>query len=67
MSNSFCIGEPPPIECTLLHIEVQLPILLRAIKTVEGDFQFCWAISPNIGQTHKEKAYLDFLYDIYIK
>ena len=29
-----------------------------AIKTVEGDFQFCWMISPNIGQTHKENPNL---------
>ena len=21
--------------------------------TVEGDFRFCWTITPNVGQTHK--------------
>ena len=25
---------------------------------VEGDFQFCWVISPNVGQTHKENPNL---------
>ena len=43
---------------TLLPIKVQLPVLLCAVKTVEGDFRFCWTISPNVGQTHKENPNL---------
>ena len=43
-----------PNSDTMLHIEVRLPVLSCAIKTVEGDFRFCWMISPNVGQTHKE-------------
>ena len=43
---------------TLLHIEVRLPVLLCAVKTVEGDFRFCWMISPNAGQTNKENPSL---------
>ena len=42
----------------MLHIEVRLPVLLCAVKTVEGDFRFCWMISPNVGQTHKENPNL---------
>ena len=42
----------------LLRIKVQLPILLDAVKTVEGDFRFCWTISPNVGQTKKENPNL---------
>ena len=45
---------------TLLRIKVRLPVLLCAVKTVEGDFRFCWTISPNIGQTHKENPNLEF-------
>ena len=43
---------------TVLHIKVRLPVLLCAVKTVEGDFRFCWTISPNVGQTHKENPNL---------
>ena len=39
--------------CTLLHIEVRLPVLLCAVKTVVGDFRFYWMISPNVGQMKK--------------
>ena len=38
----------------VLHVEVRLPVLLCAVKTVEGDFRFCWTVTPNVGQTHKE-------------
>ena len=38
----------------VLHIKERLPVLLCAVKTVEGDFRFCWTITPNVGQTHKE-------------
>ena len=44
--------------CLLLYIKVRLPVLLCAVKTVEDDFRFCWAISPNVGQTHKENPNL---------
>ena len=48
---------------TLLHIKVRLPVLLCAMKTVEGDFRFCWTTTPNVGQTHKENPNLvRFLY-----
>ena len=43
---------------TVLHIEVRLPVLLCAVKMVEGDFRFCWTITPNVGQTHKENPNL---------
>ena len=52
----------------LLHTEVRLPVLLCAVKTVEGDFRFCWTISTNVGQIHKENPnfYMIFtLNDIY--
>ena len=56
----------------VLHIEVRLPVLLCAVKTVEGDFLFCWTTTPNVGQTHKENPNLVrilymvcTLYDIY--
>ena len=42
----------------VLHIEVRLPVLLCAVKTVEGDFRFCWTATPNVGQTHKENPNL---------
>ena len=42
----------------MLHIKVRLPVPLCAIKTVEGDFWFCWTITPNVGQTHKENPNL---------
>ena len=45
-------------ENCVLHIEVRLPVLLCAVKTVEGDFRFCRMISPNVGQTHKENPNL---------
>ena len=45
-------------EIRLLRIKVRLPVLLCAVKTVEGDFRFCWTITPNVGQTHKENPNL---------
>ena len=42
----------------LLPIKVWLPVLLCAVKTVEGDFRFCWTITPKVGQTHKENPNL---------
>ena len=42
----------------LLHIKERLPVLLCAVKTVEGDFRFCWTTTPNVGQTHKENPNL---------
>ena len=47
-----------PTSDTMLHIKVRLPVLLCAVKTVEGDFRFCWTITPNVGQTHKENPNL---------
>ena len=57
------LGPPETIESafirvTLLHIKVRLPVLLCAVKTVEGDFRFCWTITPNVGQTNKENPNL---------
>ena len=43
---------------SLLHIKGRLPVLFCAVKTVEGDFRFCWTITPNVGQTHKENSNL---------
>ena len=42
----------------MLHIKVRLPVLLCAVKTVEGDFRFRWTTTPNVGQTHKENPNL---------
>ena len=42
----------------MLRIKVWLPVLLCVVKTVEGDFRFCWTISPNVRQTHKENPNL---------
>ena len=47
-----------PTSDTMLHIEVRLPVLLCAVKTVKGDFRCCWTSSPNVGQTHKENPNL---------
>ena len=47
-----------PTSDTMLHIAARLPVLLCAVKTVEGDFRFCWTITPNVGQTHKENPNL---------
>ena len=49
-----CLLSSPP----LLHIKVWLPTLLCDVKTVVGDFWFCWMISPNVGQSHKENPNL---------
>ena len=46
-----------PTSDTMLHIKVRLPVLLcavKTVKTVEGGFRFCWTITPNVGQSHKE-------------
>ena len=48
------------VQLLLLRIKVWLPVLLCAVKTVEGDFRLCWMISPNVGQTHKENPNLEF-------
>ena len=47
-----------PTSDTMLHITVRLPVLLCAVKTVEGDFRFCWTTTPNVGHTHKENPNL---------
>ena len=31
---------------------------VMCLKTVEGDFRFCWTITPDVGQTHKENPNL---------
>ena len=49
-----------PTSDTMLRIKVRLPVLLCAVKTVAGDFRFCWTISPNVIQTHKENPNLEF-------
>ena len=43
---------------SVLRIKVRLPVLLCAVKTVEDDFRFCWTVTPNVGQTHKENPNL---------
>ena len=48
----------PSKEVTMLHIKGRLPVLLCAVKTVEGDFRFRWTTTPNVGQTHKENPNL---------
>ena len=54
------LGPPLDLRPTfgLLHIKVRLPVLLCAVKTVEGDFRFRWTTTPNVGQTHKENPNL---------
>ena len=50
----------------MLCIKVRLSVLLCAVKTVEGDFRFCWTITPNVGQIHKENPNLvRILYMVY--
>ena len=51
-------GERQFSQVRVLHIKVRLPVLLCAVKTVEGDFRFCWTTAPNVGQTHKENPNL---------
>ena len=46
------------LKVRVLPIKVRLPVLLCAVKTVEGDFRFCWTTTPNLGQTHKENPNL---------
>ena len=61
LSKILCSTIPIPvhdIKIKVLHIEVRLPVLLCAVKTVEGDFRFCWMTTPNVGQTHKENPNL---------
>ena len=53
-----------PTSDTMLHIKVRLPVLLYAVKMVEGDFRFCWTISPNVGQSHKENPNLVRIFDM---
>ena len=45
-----------PTSDIMLNIKVWLPVLLCAVKMVEGDFLVCWTISPNLGQTHTMKT-----------
>ena len=56
-NNLILYDSQVSVRC-LLHITVRLPVLLCAVKTVEGDFRFCWTITPNVGQTHKENPNL---------
>ena len=62
LQNSRCITATPGyfsvLRQVVLHIKVRLPVLLCAVKTVEGDFRFCWTTTPNVGQTHKENPNL---------
>ena len=44
--------------CFCVTHVVRLPLQLRAVKMVDGDLWFCWTISPNVGQTHKENPNL---------
>ena len=46
------------LQRAVLRTKVRLPVRLCAVKTVEGDFRFCWTVSPNVGQTHKENPNL---------
>ena len=39
-STNVGVGSNPTSD-TMLHIEIRLPVLLCAVKTVEGDFRFC--------------------------
>ena len=48
----------PTFTSQMLHIKVRLAVPLCAVKTVEGDFRFCWTITPNVGQTHKKNPNL---------
>ena len=54
-----CVGVLRPSQ-QLLHIKGRSPVLLCAVKTVEGDFRFCWTTTPNVGETHKENPNLEF-------
>ena len=56
--RAICFFLPWYLDFRVLHMDVQLPVLLCAVKTVEGDFRFCWTITPNVGQTHKENPNL---------
>ena len=71
LSRSTILGtEASQLECialsrpatlgaeAMLHMAVRFPVLLCAVKTVEGDFRFCWMVSPNVGQTQKENPNL---------
>ena len=51
-------GQNCDVNRKVLHIKVRFPVLLCAVKTLEGDFRLCWMISPNVGQTHKENPNL---------
>ena len=62
-ASDSVIPQPAP----LLHIKVRLPVLLCAVKTVEGDFRFYWTITPNVGQTHKENSNLVRILYMYIE
>ena len=50
----LCSIVPVVLFDALLHIQVRLSVLLCAVRTIESDFRFCWAISLKVGHTHKE-------------
>ena len=56
MKNNDCLFSDSQIYVMLclLHIDVRLPVLLCAVKTVEGDFRFRWTTTPNVGQTQRK-------------
>ena len=56
--TSTVVTKPLQPSSLVLHIKVWLSVPLCAVKTVEGDFRFCWTITPNVGQTQKENPNL---------
>ena len=58
-----------PTNDFVLHIKVWLPVLVCAVKTVEGDFRFFLddLSKCRTNSQRKSQLSLDFLYDIYME
>ena len=50
-------GNHPTSE-TMLRIKSTVARTVMCRQEVEGDFRFCWTITTNVGQTHKENPNL---------
>ena len=55
------LTENHPTSDTMLHIKVRLPELLCAVKTVEGDFRFCWTTNSKCRTNSQRKSQLSKL------
>ena len=57
-SGSYSVSDISGLFAKAYLGEPIMPVMLCAVKTVDGDFRFSWTISPNVGKTHKENPNL---------